>query len=127
MAVMKKKVTKGALLRTQKKRGVLLKKMFHASKRKTIRVEVAGESSYPPRATEVVITDEGTPFIFGADHVGDATSMRSSLVSSGTTFTKLVSPEVQRSSASGKLVIVTKEEQAERKRKAEKLGLKWYL
>ena len=127
MAVMKKKVTKGALLRTQKKRGVLLKKMFHASKRKTIRVEVAGESSYPPRATEVVITDEGTPFIFGDDHVGDATSMRSSLVSSGTTFTKLVSPEVQRSSASGKLVIVTKEEQAERKRKAEKLGLKWYL
>lgn len=124
---MKKKVTKGGLSRIQKKLGVGPKKTFHASNKEMVHVEVAGESSHPHRAAEVVITDEDAPFVLGTHCAGDVTFIRTSLDSSRPAFTKLVSPEVQRSAASGKLVIVTEEEQAERKRKAEKLGLKWYV
>lgn len=109
------------------KKALLNQKKNNSKAKKAFRIQPSVTSLRSHNAAEVILPSEDESFIPEAHSAHSVNLVQHFMESSIPVFTKLVSPEVQRSATSGKLVIVTKEEQAERRKKAEKLGLKWYV
>lgn len=125
-----KAIARDAVSRINKKGGpASVKKALRVTKKKAPRAQVVEITphSLGTRGSVAVLPDADASSVPDVHPVHNVVRIRRSLNSSAPIYAKLVSPEVQRSTASGKLVVVTEKERAERRQKAEKLGLKWYV